>query len=152
MIPQRSGFKRILKPIAENRIKLNQCPACALPKEKWKRRKDWTCCSADCTEIFWDELVIYNGWNDLRKKVLIRDNYRCVKCGSNGGAIHNDKYGEFVADHIQATALGGDEWDINNIQTLCKICNKIKTKEDMSKIAIARRKDKQINVGQTFLK
>jgi hypothetical protein len=57
----------------------------------------------------------------------------------------------YVADHIFPIALGGDEWDINNLQTLCIACNKKKTKEDMKKIAFLRRKDKLSLKGQIFL-
>jgi len=45
----------------------------------------------------------------------------------------------FVADHILPIALGGDEWDLNNLQTLCIFCNKVKTKGDSHEIAKARR-------------
>ena len=50
--------------------------------------------------------------------------------------------GKLIADHIEPIALGGDEWDENNIQTLCIKCNKIKTKEDAKKIAIERKREK----------
>lgn len=43
-----------------------------------------------------------------------------------------------IADHIIPIALGGDEWDINNIQTLCIKCNKKKTARDMADIAKLR--------------
>lgn len=52
--------------------------------------------------------------------------------------------GTLIADHIHAIALGGDEWDINNLQTLCPECNKIKTAEDAGKIAKLREIDKKI--------
>lgn len=152
MIPQRTaGYKVIVKPIAENRIKLNQCPGCGLPKEKWKRRKDWTCCSANCTDIYWKKLVICFDWQSMRKKVFERDKHRCVECGSDGITHTNYEYVELDADHIIPIALGGDEWEIDNLQTLCKKCHKIKTKKDMGKIAIARRIDNQIKKGQKLL-
>lgn len=152
LIPKRSGgYNIILIPLAKKRIKLNQCPACALPKEKWKRRKDWTCCSADCTEIYWNDMVLCFDWKSLRAKVFKRDKYRCVECGSDGKNHTNYESIELDADHITPISLGGDEWDINNIQTLCTRCHKNKTKEDMSKIAIARREYKQKQKGQTFL-
>ena len=56
-----------------------------------------------------------------------------------------------ICDHIHAIALGGDEWDINNIQTLCPECNKIKTKEDAGKIAKLRFIEKKQSNGQTLL-
>lgn len=152
MLPQRTaGYKVIVKPIAEKRMALNQCPACGKPKDEWERRTDWTCCCPDCTEIYWKELVICYDWNSLRKKVFERDNHRCVECGSDGKDDTNNGYVEFIADHIKAISLGGDEWDINNIQILCKSCNRAKTKKDMGKIAIARRKDIHLQIGQRQL-
>ncbi len=50
-----------------------------------------------------------------------------------------DKRRKFVADHITAIALGGDEFDPDNWQWLCEICDKAKTKEDQGKIAEKRR-------------
>ena len=47
--------------------------------------------------------------------------------------------------------VGGDEWDINNVQTLCSACNKIKTRQDAADIAKQRRVEKLINKGQKFL-
>ena len=37
-------------------------------------------------------------------------------------------------DHIKAVALGGSMWDRKNLQVLCNVCHKLKTKEDMKKI------------------
>ena len=42
-------------------------------------------------------------------------------------------------DHIKPIALGGAEYDINNVQTLCIACHKLKTKEDMKMIELARK-------------
>jgi 5-methylcytosine-specific restriction endonuclease McrA len=58
---------------------------------------------------------------------------------------------QLVADHIVPIALGGDEWDINNIQTLCLECNKEKTAQDIKEIAKARKKEKLEAEGQKFL-
>ena len=49
----------------------------------------------------------------VRKAVLIRDNYRCVKCGSQ-------KNLQF--DHIVAVANGGSNEEAN-VQILCSVCN-----------------------------
>lgn len=50
-----------------------------------------------------------------------------------------DKYGrpphvQFEVDHIQAIANGGDEWNKDNLRTLCSRCHKEKTKEDMREL------------------
>jgi hypothetical protein len=52
-----------------------------------------------------------------------------------------------VGDHIEPISCGGEEYDLNNVQTLCVKCNKIKTREDMKKIALYRKK----NPNQTEL-
>lgn len=51
------------------------------------------------------------------------------------------------ADHITPIALGGEEWDMNNIQTLCKQCHKNKTRKDIKKISSERK----ITIDQTRL-
>ena len=49
----------------------------------------------------------------VRQAVLIRDNYRCVKCG-----IQKD----LQFDHIVAIRNGGSN-TVDNVQLLCKDCN-----------------------------
>jgi 5-methylcytosine-specific restriction endonuclease McrA len=38
-------------------------------------------------------------------------------------------------DHIRPIAMGGDQWARENLQVLCRRCNRIKTARDMGKIA-----------------
>ena len=49
----------------------------------------------------------------VRKRVLIRDRYRCVKCG-------NKRSLQF--DHNVAVANGGSNEEAN-VQILCSVCN-----------------------------
>ena len=175
MVKQREGHKVIFSDLAKQRIKEGCCPTCGKPKDKWTRRKDWRCCSTDCTERFWKEQVKVKSWQDLREKCFDRDGWRCVKCGKQPTTLirngHKSYYHKvlkveylekwqgnmativdtLIADHIHAIALGGDEWDINNLQTLCPECNKIKTKEDAGKIAKLRDIEKKQSNGQTLL-
>ena len=143
------SFVRIIQEPALSRIKNNCCPACGKPKSEWKRRTDWNCCSVECTEKF-DEFCIIRSWADLRYKVFNRDNWACVKCmkKTNSSGLH--AYGLLIADHIIPIALGGEQWEIDNIQTLCLKCNAIKTKEDLNKIAKMRRIEK-LQRGQRLL-
>jgi len=112
------------------------CPFCEKPKTEWIRRKDWRCCSVKCTEGLNEEITY--GWQDLRLKVFKRDNYCCVKCKFRGHAPYSD----LIGDHIIPIALGGYESDIDNVQTLCNDCNKIKTKKDIKNITKQRRINK----------
>lgn len=86
-------------------------------------------------------MVTYN-WGDVRMRALKRDKYTCRKCGKKPG-LEN-----LIGDHIKPIALGGDEWDLDNVQTLCTDCDKIKTRQDMKKIAELRRKEKE----ESFIK
>ncbi len=99
-----------------------------------------------CKEHDFGDMRVFTNWASLRNKVLRRDHNKCVKCGTKEkfefGTIN------LIADHIIPIALGGDEWDINNIQTLCSDCNKIKTKQDHKDIAKGRRKERLESIGQ----
>jgi len=55
----------------------------------------------------------------LRYKVLLRDGYKCVKCGNSpayGNGVH------LQIDHIRPYSKGG-ETVFENLQTLCNECN-----------------------------
>jgi 5-methylcytosine-specific restriction endonuclease McrA len=73
------------------------------------------------------------------------------KHGDNCVNIVTLKMSAYIVDHIHPIALGGEEWDINNLQTLCIACNKIKTRKDMGKIAQLRIKEQLEHAGQKFL-
>ena len=168
---KREGQRVVIPPKYKKRIKDNLCPICSKPKKEWIRRKDWRCCSVDCTNKWNKDIYIWS-WPEFRLRVFRRDNFTCVNCGfkarterniegyltGSGNTTYrewlennylvfeeNDKKlivgddSKLIADHIIPISLGGDEWEINNIQTLCIDCNKIKTKKDAKKIAIARR-------------
>ena len=144
------------------------CPVCGLPKSEWKRRDDWTCCSKECSIKYQECFKVWQYW---KVKIFLRDRYTCVKCGYEGREekiiypldeeYYNKEYIIFkkeevkdglkvilgsslhlIADHIKPIALGGEEYELDNVQTLCIKCNKIKTKEDIKKIALYRRQDK----------
>lgn len=124
----------------------NCCPICGVHRDLWKRRKDWRCCSCDCTEKFNDQVV--HVWANFRFKVFTRDQYKCLKCSYVAPfelSYDRKKYDVrfLAADHIVPIAIGGEEYNLKNLQTLCVDCHKIKTREDMKAIAIFRRKHKE---------
>ena len=53
-----------------------------------------------------------------------------------------------ILDHINPIALGGDEFNEDNLQILCLECNKVKTAKDFTEIAKARRIEKIMSNGQ----
>ena len=55
----------------------------------------------------------------LRHEVFQRDNYRCRECGAT------NKETTLEIDHIVPVSKGGTN-NINNLQTLCKTCNRAK--------------------------
>lgn len=131
-------------------LKTECCPICGLPKSKWKRRTDWRCCSVDCTQKFWNLTYV---WQSFKEKAFKRDKYACVKCGEKptqktyeGNFIPDTS--KLIGDHIMPIAIGGEEYNLDNVQTLCEKCNKIKTKKDLRKIALYRKQHK----SQTNLK
>jgi 5-methylcytosine-specific restriction endonuclease McrA len=60
-------------------------------------------------------------WFVLRQKILIRDDKTCVLCG---------KKDCLEVDHILPISLGGSN-KLENLQTLCDVCHKKKTKQDV---------------------
>jgi 5-methylcytosine-specific restriction endonuclease McrA len=50
---------------------------------------------------------------EVRRRIFLRDNYRCVKCGSTE---------DLTVDHITSVYQGGTDED-SNLQTLCNTCN-----------------------------
>ena len=107
------------------------------------RRKNSTMLRNYCNKHSHEDMEQFTSWKVLRLKCLERDDYTCVKCG--------DAEINPIADHIKPIALGGDEWDINNLQTLCQKCNKIKTRQDAKDIAKLRRVENIIVDGQITL-
>jgi hypothetical protein len=52
----------------------------------------------------------------IRKAVMERDKYRCVKCES---------FVDLQIDHVYPHSKGGSD-ELDNLQTLCASCNRIK--------------------------
>ena len=150
---QREIYTRIFSKVALERIKNDLCPACGKPKSEWTRRTDWRCCSKKCTGDFFAEHVDILDWSVVRSQAFKRDNYTCRMCNKRfiKNYSHPDLKDEdfadtskLIGDHIIPIAVGGEEFDINNVQTLCIQCNKIKTKRDANRIAKHRRREKEL--------
>ena len=59
-------------------------------------------------------------WAAVRRTVLERDDWRCVRCG---------RAGRLECDHVEPLKRepGQDPYDINGLQTLCGSCHIAKT-------------------------
>ena len=60
-------------------------------------------------------------WQRLRRQVFESDGHRCRCCGMAG---------RLEADHITPLAAGGDPWDPENVQALCRGCHIRKTRAE----------------------
>ncbi len=118
-------------------------PTCDNRRHKYKTSSR---CRNYCKEHNYGDMQSFTSWNMLRAKILERDDYTCLKCRHDNIESYN-----LIADHIIPIALGGDEWDMANIQTLCLECNKIKTKQDHKDIAKLRRIENKLVNGQKQL-
>jgi len=131
----RRVYYTVWKTKAWKNIKQGKCPVCGKPKNEWNRRTDWTCCSKECTEKSYKEIVVVS-WEIVKYSIFKRDDYICQKCGIKTVQGYDTTKDDFPeCDHIIPVALGGREFDVNNLQTLCKKCHKEKTKVDIVKIA-----------------
>jgi len=52
-------------------------------------------------------------WRRMRLRILIRDRYRCHWCGARANSV----------DHLVPRALGGSDWDPQNLVACCTPCN-----------------------------
>ena len=93
---------------------LSRCTYCS------KRHADW-----------W-QTQICRSWSAVRRDVLERDSYMCRMCGGSEDDIMD-------IDHVLPKSLGGDEWNPDNLQVLCRRCHEAKTLQD-NRLFLAHRK------------
>ena len=167
MVKQRKGTKWIKERRDKEGILLCLVPICNKRRELYKNSRTRNYCEDhDCMDLY-----KFNSWHGVRIRAFKRDNHTCVKCGKQPkkkeykSELQKDgsyKYfwiktnkpdsSQLIGDHIIPIALGGEEFNIDNVQTLCIECNKIKTKQDAKDIAKQRRKEKLEAIGQKTLK
>lgn len=77
-------------------------------------------------------------WSRKRKAIFERDNYLCQEHLRYNKIVRVDLHGEHagICDHIIPESEGGTD-DDDNLQTLCKACNKIKTAKEGARAAQA---------------
>lgn len=57
-------------------------------------------------------------WQRVRKQAKDRDGWRCRACG---------RAGRLEVDHVVAVIDGGEPYDLENLQTLCRGCHLAKS-------------------------
>ena len=67
------------------------------------------------------ERVDRKRWAKIRTFCLDRDGWRCVKCGHRG---------RLECDHIVSMFNGGDFYNVDNVQVLCRDCHFAKTRQE----------------------
>ena len=145
MVKQRENSRLIKERKDKKGRLLCLVPICNNLREKHKTRKTFR---NYCENHTFEDMREFTSWQTLRIKSFKRDNFTCVKCGFKSESIHYKDGRELIGDHIIPISLGGDEWDLKNIQTLCQKCNKIKTKKDQKKISELRRTEKILKDNQ----
>lgn len=108
-----------------------ECRICSRPLDDG--RKNY--CSNFCRQNAYSFRSKYD-WNQVREKVLKRDDFECVECGSSEN---------LEVDHIQAVAKGGSLHDPSNLQTLCRECHKKKGRA-MGDYSASKQVDKSLEV------
>lgn len=61
-------------------------------------------------------------------------------------------HGRYEVDHIVPIALGGEMWDIENLQILCHNCHKKKTKKDMNDLKNMKEENKIKQISEKHKK
>lgn len=64
------------------------------------------------------KLIRQRRWARVRRAVFERDGWHCVVCG---------RAGRLECDHVIPLNRGGDPWNPDNLQTLCRPCHITKT-------------------------
>lgn len=123
---------RAAKDALDRNAQKGKCRICGADLPQGQRKY----CSRDCFLGWFQQFNPPFIWREFRQKAFERDNYTCVKCGKKDQDWNRGDH--LVADHIVPIALGGEEFDLNNVQTLCLDCNRTKTRKDAQKIAALR--------------
>ena len=110
------------------------CGRPPVPRVQWIDG-GWECSRAH-RHVWWQQ---FEFWHDVRIKVLDRDGWECVMCGTLLGR------GAQV-DHITPVTDGGSMWDMDNMQSLCTECHIVKTADDLSRRTAKQRRSRPADV------
>lgn len=152
-------MKRIVSRLIEKEF-IEGNPKCLVPPCKniafqWKDGKYRNYCK----DHSYYDMFGYTTWKGVRERIIERDK-KCMKCGDDRKVTITKEWklnwrGEekevevyhnnFEVDHIEEVATGGDLWDEDNLQLLCKKCHRVKTSIFMKKPR-ASRYTKRLNI------
>ena len=125
-------------PEEQDRLARRACPNCGRERADFNFwNLDAVCCRPSCTAEYWGRQPTIA---EMKQRVLSEQEGTCAHCGEAiperrvqqkpGSSDHH-----CVMDHIRPIAMGGDQWARENLQVLCRRCNRIKTARDMGNIA-----------------
>lgn len=95
----------------ESRAIKGHCIVCGTKLPKYKRKY----CSDSCKNVLLAEL---KSWPITRNEALKRDDFTCQDCG-----YHSPDGDGLEVHHIIPIYKGGDEFDMNNLITVCHECH-----------------------------
>lgn len=120
---------------------------CAVCKEEITDKQKQRYCTDRCREIAYAVQKFYL-WRKVREKILEKREEKCARCGYNPCEREKElekkkekleeKHEDVIrvsmspkkaleVDHIKPVAKGGDVFDPDNLQILCKDCNRSKS-------------------------
>ena len=95
---------------------------CGKPRDMWTGNQRRYCSTG---HKFWWNDHIHPYWGMVRQHVLERDKHACRRCGASEN-LH--------IDHVTPHALGGEFWDMENMQVLCEACHIPKSTSELKDI------------------
>jgi 5-methylcytosine-specific restriction endonuclease McrA len=124
-------------PQEKERLALRACPNCGRERQNFNFwNMDAVCCRPSCTAEYWGRQPTIA---EMKQRVLAEQEGKCAHCGEEipEPSAQQDRSASHpcVMDHIRPLAMGGDQWARENLQVLCRRCNRIKTARDMGEIA-----------------
>ncbi len=109
-------------------IEIGLTPKGKISKSRWHKK-----CFEEFKLLFWT--------SSTRNAVWTRDKGKCAGCGA--ACVRGRGSPRWQMDHIipliEADKSTYDPWKLNNLQTLCVSCHKIKTSSEATQRAIQRK-------------
>lgn len=136
-MPPRDHRRYSNTPEEKEHLARRACPVCGRERSEFPDGTNTICCQPSCSSAYWSQERPTVG--EMRRLVLLEQEGKCARCRGEITVSH-DAEGRhplhpFILDHIRPIAMGGDQWDVRNLQVLCARCNRIKTARDMGAIA-----------------